>query len=151
MISSPHLSSSLRMTHMNSKQLSLRPVSRSVFCGFIVGDGVDENGAANAVQVDPQDYFGRIASQIGEQFVYDASFVKLRELQLTYRLPSRWFASSAIQLASVSLIGRNLWLIHSEIDNVDPESNFTNNNVQGLEHSGVPQVRSFGFNINVRL
>ncbi len=119
--------------------------------GSIVGDGVDENGAANTVAVDPQDYFGRIASQIGEEFVYDASFVKLRELQLTYRLPSRWFASSPIQLATVSLIGRNLWLIHSEIENVDPESNFTNDNVQGLEHSGVPQVRSFGFNINVRL
>ncbi len=119
--------------------------------GSIVGDGVDESGNANSVAVDPQDYFGRIASNIGEQFVYDAGFVKLRELQVTYRLPHRWFATTPIQLASISLIGRNLWLIHSDIENVDPESNFTNNNVQGLEHSGVPQVRSFGFNINVRL
>lgn len=119
--------------------------------GFIVGEGVDEDGNVNAVEADPQDYFGRIGSQIGEEFVYDASFVKLREVQLTYRLPSRWFATTPIQLASISLVGRNLWLIHSNIDNVDPESNFTNNNAQGLEHSGVPQVRSLGFNINVRL
>ena len=118
--------------------------------GFIVGEGVDENGAANAVQVDPQDYFGRV-STIGEEFVYDASFVKLREVQLTYRIPSRLLGSTPIQFASISLVGRNLWLIHSNIDNVDPESNFNNTNAQGLEHSGVPQVRSFGFNFNIRL
>ena len=120
--------------------------------GFIVGEGVDESGNANAVQAAPEDYFGRIGGgTIGEEFVYDASFVKLREVQLTYRLPSRWLAGTPIQLASISLVGRNLWLIHSNTDNIDPESNFTNNNVQGLEHSGVPQVRSLGFNFNVRL
>ena len=119
--------------------------------GFIVGEGVDENGNTNAVQADPQDYYGRIGSNIGEQFVYDASFVKLREVQLTYRLPNRWLAGTPIQLAQISVVGRNLLLLHSNIDNVDPESNFTNKNSQGLEHSGVPQVRSFGFNLNVRL
>ncbi len=117
----------------------------------IVGEGVDESGNVNTVVADPQDYYGRVGADIGEEFVYDASFVKLREVQLTYRLPSRWFATTPIQLASISLVGRNLWLIHSNIENVDPESNFTNNNSQGLEHSGVPQVRSLGFNINVRL
>ena len=120
--------------------------------GFIVGDGVDENGNPNTVQADPQDYFGRIGSQIGEEFIYDASFVKLRELQLSYRLPSRLFARTPIKLATISLVGRNLWLIHSNVDNVDPESNFRNDqNGIGLEHSGVPQTRSIGFNINVRL
>ena len=52
----------------------------------------------------------------------------------------------------VSLVGRNLWLISSDVDNVDPESTFRNDqNGIGLEHSGVPQTRSIGFNINVRL
>lgn len=116
-----------------------------------VGEGVNESGGANTVGVDVEDYYGRIASQIGEQFVYDASFVKLREVQLTYRLPNKWFARTPIQLATISLVGRNLWLIHSNIPNVDPESNFNNTNAQGLEHSGVPQTRSLGFNFNVRL
>ncbi len=120
--------------------------------GFIVGEGVDENGNTNTVQADPQDYWGRIGGQIGEEFVYDASFVKLRELQVSYRLPNRLFARTPIKLATVSLVGRNLWLIHSNVDNIDPESNFRGDqNGIGLEHSGVPQTRSIGFNINVRL
>jgi len=120
--------------------------------GFIVGEGVDQNGNPNTVQVDPQDYFGRIGSQIGEQFIYDAGFVKLRELQISYRLPSRLLARSPFKLVVVSLVGRNLWLISSDVDNVDPESTFRNDqNGIGLEHSGVPQTRSIGFNINVRL
>ena len=77
----------------------------------------------NTVQVDAQDYFGRIGSQIGEEFVYDATFLKLRELQFSYRLPSRLLARSPIKLATISLVARNLWLIYSNVDNVDPESN----------------------------
>ena len=118
----------------------------------IVGDGVDQNGSPNTVSADPQDYFGRIGSQIGEQFIYDAGFVKLRELQISYRLPTRLLAGSPIKLAVISLVGRNLWLISSDVDNVDPESTFRNDqNGLGLEHSGVPQTRSIGFNISVRL
>ena len=119
--------------------------------GTIVGDGVDQDGNQNTVAADVQDYYGRIGGQIGEEFVYDASFMKLREVQLSYRVPAKWLSGTPIQVATISLVGRNLALLHSNIDNVDPESNFNNTNAQGLETSGVPQVRSFGFNINVRL
>ena len=123
-----------------------------MFTTALVGEGVDQNGNPNAVQADPQDYWGRIGGQIGEEFVYDASFVKLRELQLSYRLPNRLFTRTPIKLATISIVGRNLWLIHSNVDNIDPESNFrADQNGIGLEHSGVPQTRSIGFNINVRL
>jgi len=121
--------------------------------GFIVGDGVNEQGEVNTVQVNPQDYFGEIGfGTIGEEFIYDASFVKLREVQVSYVLPSRLFARTPIKFASLSLVARNLWLIHSNVDNIDPESlyNSTNRGI-GLEHSGVPQTRSIGFNLNVRL
>ena len=120
--------------------------------GFFVGEGVTQDGNMNTVQVDAQDYFGRIGSQIGEEFVYDATFLKLRELQFSYRLPSRLLARSPIKLATISLVARNLWLIYSNVDNVDPESTFRNDqNGIGLEHSGVPQTRSIGCNINVRM
>lgn len=121
--------------------------------GYIVGDGVNEDGQANTVQANPQDYFGRIGGgTIGEEFVYDASFVKLRELQLNYNLPSRLFSRTPIKYASISLVARNLWLLYSNVDNLDPESlyNSTNRGI-GLEHSGVPQTRSIGINLNVRL
>lgn len=118
-----------------------------------VGEGVNEDGQPNTVSVHPQQYFQRIGGgTIGEQFIYDASFVKLREVQISYNLPSRLFARTPIKFASLSLVARNLWLIHSNVDNIDPESvyNSTNRGI-GLEHSGVPQTRSIGFNVNVRM
>ena len=121
--------------------------------GYIVGEGVDAEGKANAVRASPQSYWSRIGGGfIGEEFIYDASFVKLRELSLSYRLPARLLVNTPVKFASISLVARNLWLIHSNVDNLDPESIF--NNTQqgiGLEHSGVPQTRSLGFNVNVRL
>ncbi len=121
--------------------------------GYIVGDGVNEDGDANEVQVDPQDYWGRIGGGfIGEEFVYDASFAKIRELQLSYRLPTRIFARTPVKVATVSLVARNLWILYSNVDNIDPESIFNNTHQGiGLEHSGVPQTRSIGLNLNVRL
>ena len=121
--------------------------------GHIVGEGVDVEGNPNEVEVDPQDYWGRIGGGfIGEEFVYDASFVKVRELQVSYRLPSRFIADTPIKVATLSVVGRNLWLLHSNVDNIDPESIFNNTHRGiGLEHSGVPHTRSIGLNINVRL
>ena len=121
--------------------------------GYIVGDGVDANGDQNTVQADPQDYWGRIGGGfIGEEFVYDASFVKIRELQFSYRLPSSVLGRTPIKVATVSLVARNLWVLLNNVDNIDPESIFNNTHRGiGLEHSGVPQTRSIGINLNVRL
>ena len=121
--------------------------------GSIVGEGVNADGSPNSVSANPQDYWSRIGGGfIGEEFVYDASFVKLRELQLSYRLPARLFVNTPVKFASISLVGRNLLLLYSNVDNLDPESIFNNTNRGiGLEHSGVPQTRSIGINVNVRL
>lgn len=121
--------------------------------GFIVGEGVDADGNPNTVRVSPQTYWSRIGGgTIGEEFVYDASFVKLRELSLSYRLPARLLVNTPVKFASISLVARNLWLLYSNVDNLDPESIFNNTHQGiGLEHSGVPQTRSIGFNVNVRL
>lgn len=99
----------------------------------------------------PQTYYGRIGGQIAEEFIYDASFIKLRELELTYRLPTRWIGRTPIKMATISLVGRNLLLLYSKVPNVDPESNYNNSDAQGLELAGVPQTRSIGFNLNIKL
>src|SRR5690606_2312746 len=64
--------------------------------------------APNTVATYPQNYYGRIGGQIAEEFIYDASFIKLRELELAYRLPTRWLNRTPIKMATVSLVGRNL-------------------------------------------
>lgn len=107
--------------------------------------------APNTVATYPQNYYGRIGGQIAEEFIYDASFIKLRELELAYRLPTRWLNRTPIKMATVSLVGRNLLLLYSKVPNVDPESNYNNSDAQGLELAGVPQTRSIGFNLNIKL
>lgn len=107
------------------------------------------NTPANEGEVTVQDYYGRLAS-ISEYFVEDASFVKLRSLTLGYQVPARLLSNLPFSDASVSVVGRNLWLMYSKVDNVDPESTYNTSNGQGLEWFGVPQTRSFGLNVNLK-
>ena len=122
--------------------------------------GVDEAGNPQTWEIaasDPegeglvtiQNYYSEL-SQISEYFVQDASFVKLRSLTFGYQLPARILSSLPFSDASLSIVGRNLWLIYSEVDNVDPESTYNTSNGQGLEWFGVPQTRSFGLNLNLK-
>jgi TonB-linked SusC/RagA family outer membrane protein len=120
--------------------------------GFI-GKGVTEDGHPNTKVVITQNYFGAIAAgsnNIDEQFVYDASFIKLRALSLTYNLPKSILKSGFIKGCSLSLVGRNLAILLKHTPNIDPESTYNNTNAQGLELSGYPSVRSYGFNLNVK-
>ena len=103
-----------------------------------------------SVPVIVENYWGRYLD-VAEPFVYDASYVKLREIKLSYRLPSKWLKRTPVKLATISLVGRNLWVIHKNVPNVDPESFYTSQNPQGIEWLGVPQTRSLGFNFNLRL
>ena len=122
--------------------------------------GVDVNGDPQTWNIAPddpnntglvtvQDYYGRL-STIAEYFVQDASFIKLREINLGYQLPQRLIGQTPLSGASVSFVARNLWLIYSETDNVDPESTYNTSNGQGLEWFGVPQTKSFGLNLNLQ-
>ncbi len=118
--------------------------------GCMVGAGVNQSGQPNTVKVLPQAYYGRIGEQIAEEFVYDANFIKLRELRLGYRLPDRWLVRSPLRSMTIALVGRNLAYLYNSVPNVDPESSYNNSNAQGLELAGVPQTRSLGLSLNVR-
>jgi hypothetical protein len=83
---------------------------------------------------------------IHEAFVYDGSFVKLRELRLGYDLPQSLLGRVRMRSANVSLVGRNL-LLRSKVPNIDPETALSTGNAQGLEFAAIPTARSFGFNI----
>lgn len=124
--------------------------------GTIVGKGVmlDANGnyVPNTVAVKAQDYWqGIVNNNIAEEFVYNASFLKLRELSLSYSLPASLLErQKALKSVTFSLVGRNLWTIIKHTDNIDPESAYNNSNGQGLELNGYPATRSVGLNVNVK-
>jgi len=88
-----------------------------------------------------------------EEVAYDASYVKLREVKLGYTLPAKWLNSLPIQSASISVEGRNLWLIWSNAPHIDPETNIfgSSSTAQGVEFNNIPSVRSFGANIKLSL
>lgn len=122
----------------------------------IVGVGVmeDSNGnyVTNTVGVDAQSYYNGITNNnIAEEFIYDASFLKLRELSLGYEFPKTVLSRlKVVKGLNLSLVGRNLWTIIKHTDNIDPESAYNNSNGQGLELNGYPATRSIGFNVNVK-
>jgi hypothetical protein len=116
----------------------------------IVGDGVNEAGGKNTVSEDAWDYYGSLATRVSSQFVYDASFVKLRQIVIGYNLPASVFRKLPIQGISISLVGRNLAILKKHTPNIDPESNYSGSVGQGLELAGVPPFRSFGLNVNVK-
>lgn len=115
----------------------------------ITVSGVDQNGDAFESTISAQDYYRGIAFRITDEFVYDASFVKLRQLIFGYSLPQSVIENTPFQSVSLSFVARNLLLLYSDVPNVDPESSYNSGNAQGLEMFGVPTARSFGLNLMV--
>jgi TonB-linked SusC/RagA family outer membrane protein len=117
--------------------------------GMIV-DGILPDGSQNtSVSVCPQDYFGRNYG-IQESGIYDATYLKLRELRLGVELPPEWVAWSGFTAANFALIGRNLYLWSPNMPNIDPETAFDASNVQGFESGQFPTARSIGFALSLR-
>ncbi len=115
-------------------------------------NGENVGGQVNQTYVNPEKYWDQFSSwtnEIHEPFVYDASYVKLREVVVSYSLPLTWISKIGMRKASLSLYGRNLWLIFKNVPNVDPETFYTNGNGQGYELYSYPNKRSIGFSLNV--
>lgn len=123
--------------------------STRVYQDGIIVNGVTESGEKNTTITSAENYYHRLYN-IAEDNVYDASYVKLRELALTYNLPKALAARLHLQGASFTFIGRNLWTIYKEASNIDPEAALTAGNAQGVEAYSLPTTRSFGLNVTLK-
>ena len=128
---------------------SAAPGGATVYDDGIIFKGVLPNGTANSTVIPAADYY-KAYSSVDEAFVYNATYVKLREVKLSYTLPDVWIKPIGLQGATFSLVGRNLLIIHKNAPNIDPESAFNTGNGQGLEDLGLPTVRTIGFNLNFK-
>ena len=82
--------------------------------------------------------------------MYDASFIKLRQVSLEYSLPSKLLSDKTpLKTVAVSFVGRNLAILYRKTDNIDPESSYTSGNGQGIDQFAMPGTRSYGFNVRV--
>lgn len=115
-------------------------------------NGVDQSGNPFTKTLTPAELQGYYDNWklISEKFVYSSDFVKLRQVIIGYNIPVQKISFLKIQSANVSLVGRNLLIIHKDAPNIDPESTFSNNNAQGFEMFGVPRTRSYGINLTVK-
>jgi TonB-linked SusC/RagA family outer membrane protein len=86
-----------------------------------------------------------------ELSIFDGSFTKLREVSLGYTFDKIGFLNKAgIKDISLSLVGRNLWIIHKNAPDIDPEvGNSAGNTSVGAEQNTIPSTRSYGFNIKI--
>ena len=125
------------------------PGGETIYDDGNIFPGVYADGKPNSTILPAQLYYKGFTN-VDEQFIYDASFVKLREVKLSYSIPTGWVKSIGFQSGSFSLVGRNLWILHKNVPNVDPETAFNTGNAQGLEDLTLPTVRSIGFNINLK-
>lgn len=82
--------------------------------------------------------------------VWDASFVKLRELNLSYSLPSAIVDRTPLQGLTISFVGRNLWIISKAAPYTDPEAGLSAGNIQGYQSGAYPMVREYGFNVGIK-
>jgi TonB-linked SusC/RagA family outer membrane protein len=119
----------------------------------VVSEGVLENGQANTKILRASQYYPAIA-QGAEPFIYDASFVKLREIRLGYTIAANALQSSflgnIVRSATIALVGRNIAFLLNNVPGIDPQTGYTNANGQGLEFGGLPSARSVGFTINLK-
>ena len=115
--------------------------------------GVIDNGDGtyrpNNIQISAQSYWGGLGGLASESAVFDATVYRLREISLSYNLPSKWFSKTPIGNMSLGVSGRNLWFFAPGFP-ADPEINTQGaGNIQGLDLNGPPNTRNFGANLRI--
>ena len=127
--------------------------------GGLILDGVMNTGTedepvweANTTRVHGDDYrvFGWSRNP-NAAFIYSATYIKLREVVISYSLPSKMMANSkALHAVSFSLVGGNLWIISKDLPHADPEASQGAGNVQGWQSGVAPSMRTIGLTVNVQ-
>ncbi|MES2265668.1 MAG: SusC/RagA family TonB-linked outer membrane protein, partial [Bacteroidota bacterium] len=142
---------------MSSEQWAAAGNVRGYVPQGVVQTGVDGAGkpvyAKNTKAVDPSIYWANYYSDgngVATPFIYDASYIKMREITVSYNIPGAVSSKWGIKNMSVALVSRNPFIIHKNVPNVDPDSNYNNGNGQGLEYGSLPSRKSWGFNLNVK-
>lgn len=116
--------------------------------GGVILDGVDKDGKINTKRVVID---ANSTANPQSNYSYDASYVKLREANLTYSLSSNVISKiKFVKGIDVSVFGRNLWIIHKNLPYADPEENLSAGNIQGMQSGAYPTTRSVGLNVKLK-
>jgi TonB-linked SusC/RagA family outer membrane protein len=137
------------LTSMGTSKLSERRGETKVFEGK-----KQSTGEKNDIQTTLDEAWftgnGGGFGPVGEQFVEDGSFIRLREVTLSYNLNPAFLKKAHISSLDISLFARNLW-IHTKYDGVDPETSLvgSDSNAQGMDYFNMPGTRSYGAKLRI--
>ena len=115
----------------------------------IITEGVTEDGSPNTVVIDAETYWHN-TFRSAESAVSDASWVKLRRVNLSFSFPESLLDKTPFGVLRLTAFANNAWLIHSNINHIDPESStFGSDRIAGLETNALPSTKSFGLSLNL--
>jgi TonB-linked SusC/RagA family outer membrane protein len=119
---------------------------------LVMENGVPvSSGVANDKKIDAIVYFQDNGAYFYNSLgVFDAGFVKLRELRFGYDLPTRWLQKVHVKGASVAIVGRNVAILQKNTPHLDPDQAISSGNTQGIEGAQLPSTRTIGFNVNIK-
>lgn len=133
------------------------PIRNSVADGGgVIFPGVLADGTPNTIRTA---YFRPAAGAITNSYsggarkgyVYDAGFIKLREVNITYNFPKTFVSRLKLNDMKIALVGSNLWIIQKNLPDADPESGLGSNaGSLGLSIGSLPTTRNIGCNLTIK-
>ena len=116
---------------------------------MMVFPGVTENGQPNTTKITASQYYGAL---LAEDFLYDASFIKLKELSLGYSFPSKMLKKTPLTSLNVSFVARNLCYLLKHTPGTSPEGGYdTTMFSQAIDYAALPYTRTFGLSVSLAL
>ena len=117
-----------------------------------IGTDAAPNYVKNTLPYSPYQQYNAAATLVyyaDEMSVFSRTFIKFRQVALSYTLPKAMLAHTPAKSATFSLIARNLFYIRKDLPIFDPEASDSIGNGFGFDTGGLPISRTFGFNLNV--
>jgi len=109
------------------------------------------DGSENWVRRNQENYTAiGYNSDPNARFTYDASYIKLREVTLTYDLPKSLISKLYLTGATVGVVGSNLWIFAKNLPHADPEASQGSGNIQGWQSGVMPATRNLGVTLNLQ-
>jgi TonB-linked SusC/RagA family outer membrane protein len=118
--------------------------------GGFINSGVNPDGKKNTSRISAANYGSYGYLRVPDAaFSYDASYIKLREVNLSYSIPPTLLQKFFIKGVDLSVVGSNLWIISKHLPYADPESGLGAGNLMGFSTGSLPSTRDIGFNVRL--
>jgi hypothetical protein len=122
--------------------------------GNPTGEYAENTAPINDSDGQLQNFWSNGGFDLDRSFIVSKSFVKLREVVLSYSFPQSLLSRTPLTRVELSLIGRNLlmWVPEENLF-IDPESTTFGTDIDSEfgEYGASPTTRSYGFNLRITL